>query len=148
MYLEQILRYPVVITKDEDGFLATFPDIPEAITGHDDHKSTLAMALDALLTAFEFYFEDERIVPMPSAVEGCDFVEVPISIWAKILVLNAMVENELSQTELANMMGIRKQEMQRIINLKHATKIDTLAAAMKAMGRAFRLDVATLPPQK
>lgn len=133
------MKYPVLIEKDDDGFMASFPDIPEALTGGDTYQETLELAAGALVTAFEFYFEDQRPVPMPSDAGDMPVIEVPLSVWAKVLVLNGMLENRLTQTELANRMGIRKQEMQRIVNLDHATKIDTLAQAMKAMGKTLSL---------
>ncbi len=49
------------------------------------------MAQDALVTAFDFYFEDRREIPAPSA-EGEAFVEVPASVAAKVLLLNTLVQ--------------------------------------------------------
>ena len=47
-----IYAYPCELTTDEDGGLvATFPDVPEAITGGGDRAEALAMAEDALATA-------------------------------------------------------------------------------------------------
>ena len=47
-----IYAYRCQLTPDEDGGLvATFPDVPEAITGGGDRAEALAMAEDALATA-------------------------------------------------------------------------------------------------
>lgn len=129
------MQYPVIIEKDGDGFLARFPDIPEALSGGGTYDEALAEAQGALVTAFEFYFEDQRPIPLPSSVHDGVLVDVPLSVWAKVLVLNTMLAEHVSQSELARRMGTRKQEVQRIINLEHSTKIDTLASAMRAMGR-------------
>lgn len=131
--------YPVILEPDGDGWMASFPDIPEALTGGETREETLANAHDALLTAFEFYFEDERQVPMPSQIPGAELVEVPLSIWSKVLLLNAMLELRIPQVELARLLGTRKQEVQRLIDLRHATKIDTIARAMAALGKPLRL---------
>lgn len=131
--------YPVILEPDGDGWMAHFPDIPEALTGGETREETLANARDALLTAFEFYFEDERPVPMPSQIPGAELVEVPLSIWSKILLLNTMLERRIPQVELARLLGTRKQEVQRLIDLRHATKIDTIARAMAALGKPLRL---------
>lgn len=82
------MLYPVIIEQDDSTFMARFPDIPEALTCGDTPEEALAEAQDALLTAFEFYFEDERAVPLPSAIVG-DSVAVPASVWAKVLLLNS-----------------------------------------------------------
>lgn len=135
------MLYPVIIEQDDSTFMARFPDIPEALTCGDTPEEALAEAQDALLTAFEFYFEDERAVPLPSAIVG-DSVAVPASVWAKVLLLNELVAQGVSQTELAKRMNTRKQEVQRIINLAHATKIDTLNRALAALGKQLNLSVA------
>ena len=61
--------YPATFEKEGDGYNVTFRDIPEAITCGDDLSDALFMAKDALLTAMDFYFEDHRPVPQPSAAQ-------------------------------------------------------------------------------
>lgn len=127
----------------EGGFVVTFRDIPEAITQGDTEEEALDMASDALLCAMDFYFEDRRSVPTPSAPEaGERAVELPTSVWAKVLVLNQVVESRLSNAELARRMGSRPQEVQRVMDLKHATKIDKLDSVLRAIGKHFEFVVA------
>ena len=111
------------------------------MTGGDTLEEAKALALDALVTAFEFYFEDGRQVPKPSGVEG-EYVEVPPSIESKILLLNALVESGISYAELARRMGTQPQSVQRLINLHHNTKIDTIYLALAAIGKELRMEVA------
>ena len=81
------LRYPVDLTPaEEGGFVVTFPDIPEAITQGDDRHSALEMGLDALITSLDFYFDDKRPVPLPSAIKrGQAYIDIPAPLSAKIL---------------------------------------------------------------
>ncbi|AMH18674.1 type II toxin-antitoxin system HicB family antitoxin [Hafnia paralvei] len=134
------MRYPVNLEPDSGGFFVSFPDIPEALTQGDGREDALSMALDALVTAFEFYFEDNRKVPLPSEVTG-EFVDVPLSVASKVLMLNAFIDSSLTQTELANRMGVKKQEITRLFDLKHATKIDAIQKAMQALGKRLELQV-------
>lgn len=120
--------------------MTRFPDIPEALSGGETKEEALSEALDALVTAFEFYFEDGRPIPMPSRVDSLS-VSVPLSVWGKVLLLNAMLEERVSQSELARRIGTRKQEVQRIINLGHNTKIDTLQQALEALGKRLSLSL-------
>jgi len=135
------MKYPVSIEKDGQTFMARFVDIPEALTCGDTYEEALQEAQDALLTAFEFYFEDQCPVPMPSPLEDRAYVTVPASVWAKVLLLNTMLTERVTQAELAKRIGSRKQEMQRIINLGHNTKIDTLNKALEAMGKHLNISV-------
>src|SRR5665213_3635624 len=59
--------YPARIGPDGGGFRVSFPDIPEALTGAATREEALALTADALTTAMDFYFEDRRPVPAPSA---------------------------------------------------------------------------------
>lgn len=124
----------------EGGYVVTFRDVPEAITQGDSDAEAMAMAEDVLVSAMDFYFEDRRAVPSPSApLDDERLVELPASISAKVLLLNALIAENMSNADLARRMGTRPQEVQRIVNLGHATKIDTIARALAAMGK--RLDV-------
>ncbi len=63
------MKYPVKLEKDGEGWFASFPDIPEALTSGTSIDHALQMAKDALITAMDFYCEDGRAVPLPSAIE-------------------------------------------------------------------------------
>ncbi|ELF4643860.1 helix-turn-helix transcriptional regulator, partial [Salmonella enterica subsp. enterica serovar Mbandaka] len=68
-----------------------------------------------------------------------DFVEVPASVVAKVMLLNAWISSGLTQVELAQRMGIKKQEVTRLFDLKHSTKIDTIQKALAALGRRLEI---------
>lgn len=126
----------------EGGYVVTFRDIPEAITQGDTDEEAMAMAEDALVSAMDFYFDDRRRVPPPSAAEpGERAVALPASVWAKVLLLNELIAAGISNAELARRMGTRPQEVQRIVNLSHATKIDTIAQALAALGKRLEMAV-------
>ncbi|MDH0864110.1 type II toxin-antitoxin system HicB family antitoxin [Mitsuaria sp. GD03876] len=138
-----MLRYPARITPDEDGFLVVFPDIPEAVTGGDTLEDALEMAADALATAMDFYFEDKRPVPEPSRLKrGQVLIDLPPSIGAKVLLLNEMLAQGTRNADLARLMNVRPQEINRLTTLKHPTKIDTIAVALKALGKRLELSLA------
>ena len=137
------MKYPAKLTKDEDGFVITFRDIPEAITQGDTHNEAMEMAEDALLTAMDFYFEDNRQVPLPSKPKKDEvLINLPISAATKVMLLNTLLEKGVTQTELAKLMGIRPQQVTRIVNLEHTTKIDTVERAFRALGRELDIAVA------
>lgn len=139
-----MLRYPAVFTPaEEGGFVVEFPDIPEAITQGDSLEEAREMALDALVTSLDFYFEDNRPVPMPSE-PGPDhqIIELPVSLSAKVLLLNEMLAQHVTQSELARRLHVTPQHVQRIVNLEHTTKIDTIAIALAALGKRLEVRVA------
>lgn len=136
------MRYPVVIKPSDSGFFVSFPDIPEALTQGATFEDALEMGKDALETALEFYFEDQRTVPLPSKPKnGQPFVELSPSLWAKVLLLNEMVKQHVRPADLARKLSIRPQDVTRLMRLKHPTKIDTISSAFNVMGKKLEFVV-------
>jgi antitoxin HicB len=138
-----MLAYPVELTPDGKFLMVTFPDIPEANSQGDSVEDALKMAADALETALEFYFDAGRPVPVPSKPKrGQHAVELRASVAAKVLLLNEMLRQKVRPIELARRIGTTKQEVNRLTDLKHATKIDRIDAALRALGKRLIVDVA------
>ncbi|MFU2126665.1 type II toxin-antitoxin system HicB family antitoxin [Gallibacterium anatis] len=137
------MLYPAIFEREESGlYSVTFRDIPEAITCGDNYDDALVMAKDALVTAMDFYFEDKRSVPLPSeAKEGEVLIELPPSVATKVMLLNEMIKQNISNVELARRIHVKPQEMQRITDLKHSTKIDTLNRAFQALGKRLEISI-------
>ena len=139
-----MLAYPVMFTPDKEagGFVVTFPDIPEAITQGETVEEALAMAAEALETAMDFYFDSKRAVPMPSlAKRRQHVVALPLSVSAKVLLLNEMIQQQVRPAELARRLHTTPQEVNRLTNLRHTTKIDGIAGAMKVLGKTLEIRV-------
>jgi antitoxin HicB len=132
--------YPVNLRKDGKFILVTFPDIPEAITQGDDRSHALEMAKEVLELAMEFYFEDRRPVPEPSkAKRGQEVVELSASLSAKVLLLNEMLRQKVRPAELARRIGTTPQEVNRLTNIRHTSRIDGIAGALKALGKTMEI---------
>jgi len=136
------MLYPAKLAPEDGGYVVTFRDIPEAITQGDTREEAIAMAADALATAMEFYFEDRRQVPPPSELRrGEVAISLPAGFTAKALLLNEMLAQGVTPSELARRMGTSPQVVNRIVDLGHATKIDTIADALRALGARLDLTV-------
>ncbi len=125
------------------GYVIAFPDIPEAITQGETVEDSLQHAQDALESAMEFYFEDRRRVPAPSKPEPRQhIVELPASLTAKILLLNEMLRQNIRPAELARRIRTTPQEINRLTDIRHTTKIDRIDAALWALGKRLVLQAA------
>jgi len=128
---------------EEGGYVVTFRDIPESITQGDTFKEAMKMAREVLVLGIECYFDAHKHVPVPSELQADEcLVELPVSVWAKVLLLNEMIAAKVGPSELARRMHTRPQEANRIIDLGHATKIDTLSRALAALGKRLEISVA------
>ena len=131
------MNYPVRLKAAEEGrYIVTFPDIPEAITQGEDMGDALLHAADALESALDFYFEERRRILLPSAPKrGQRTVELAPSAAAKVLLLNEMLRQKVRPAELARRIGTTPQEVSRLTNLRHSSKIDRVNAAMRDLGK-------------
>jgi antitoxin HicB len=138
------MRYPANFQKEpEGGYTVTFPDFPEAITCGTSVEDARLHAKDVLESAIDWYIEDRRAVPTPSKPKrGQHLVELPASYAAKILLLNEMAVQKVRPAELARRMKVTPQEINRLLNVHHATKIDSIASALKALGKTMEIRAA------
>jgi antitoxin HicB len=135
-----MFSYPVRLTKDGKFTLATFPDIPEAITQGKDEDEALKMAAEALETAMDFYLDERRPIPLPSKPKrGQKVVDLPISVSAKVLLMNEMISQKVRPAELARRLNTTPQEVNRLTDIRHASKIDGIAGAMKVLGKTLEI---------
>ncbi len=139
-----MFNYPVTLTHDEadGGFVVTFADIPEAICQGETVAEAMVVARAALETALDFYFDDKRAVPAPSkAAAGQAVIGLSASLSAKVLLLNEMIYQNIRPAELARRLGTRPQDVNRLTNLRHTTRIDSIATALEAMGKHLEIRV-------
>ncbi|CAI8154125.1 type II toxin-antitoxin system HicB family antitoxin [Pseudidiomarina mangrovi] len=139
------MQFPVIYQQQDDGILISFPDLPEALSSAEHMRDAHEMAYDALISALEFYFEDYKRIPSPTSSTTGNYVELPPALTAKVMLLNTLAESQVSYAELARRLGKKPQEVQRMIDLRHATKIDTVAAALETLGYQLQL---SLTPRK
>lgn len=138
-----MLAYPVELTPDGKFLMVTFPDVPEAASQGDSVEDALEMAADALETALDFYFDAGRPVPAPSKPKrGQAVVELPPSVTAKVLLLNEMLRQKVRPAELARRIGTTPQEVNRLTNIRHTTRIDRVDTALRALGKRLIIRVA------
>lgn len=136
------MQYPATFTPEEGKIVVRFRDIPEAITQGDDEADAMVMAEDVLISAMDFYFDDKRPVPPPTAPKrGERLIALPLSVTSKVLLLNEMLAQGVGPSELVRRMNSLPQYVNRLVDLKHATKIDTIEKAMAALGKRLELQV-------
>jgi antitoxin HicB len=129
-------RYPAKLTPDDnDTVMVTFPDVPEAVTFGDDEADALARAPDALETALAGYIEDRRDVPAPSPARGRPVVDLTLLAALKLEVYMAMRARGWRKADLARAMAVNPRQIDRLLDLHHATPVSQLEAAFLVCGR-------------
>ncbi len=138
-----IYAYPCQLTPDEDGgFVVTFRDVPEAITGGNDHAEVLAMAEDALATALAGYVHEEWEIPAPSGIEeGEVSVAVPSVVAAKLALYSAMKAQRVSKADLAHRLGVSEGAVRKMANPDDRSNMDRVQQALRELGHSLKVEV-------
>jgi antitoxin HicB len=122
--------------------LVTFPDVPEAITFGADTDEALMYAVDALESALSFYVDDRKPLPVPSKPKRGQKTVRPSALeCAKLGVYQAMTEQGIRKSELARRLGWHMPQVDRLFDLKHASRLDQIEAAARALGRQVEVSV-------
>jgi antitoxin HicB len=139
-----MLLYPATIKRDGDSFTLVFPDIPGAHTNGDSREDALAHAPDALHAAISMLMEKNLDIPAPSTArrKGVVLVGLPSVISdAKTGLYMALRASGLRKAELARRMGIHKQQVDRLLDIDHASRIEQLEAAFAALQMRLTVDI-------
>lgn len=135
--------YPVTLTADHDTILVTFVDVPEAITFGRDKKEALLNAVDALETGLSFYVSARKPLPVPSQPTSRQKTVRPSALeCAKLGVYQAMIEQGMKKAELARRLGWHTPQVDRLFDLRHASKLDQIEAAANALGKHVYVQIA------
>ena len=141
-----IYAYPCKLTPGEEGGLvATFPDVPEAITSGENRCQALGMAEDALATALAGYVHEKWEVPVPSApAKGQELVAVPTVVAAKLVLYSAMSTQRITKVKLAGRLGISESAVRNLANPDHRSYISHVQKALRVVGYSLVVDVVSL----
>jgi len=133
-----MVRYLVRLVPDREagGFVVTFPDVPEAITQGSSVEDALDHAGDALETALMIYIAQRRRIPRPSraAKKGCS-VALPALSEAKVGLYEAMRIAHVGKAELARRLNWHVTQVDRLLDLSHASRLDQIEAALSVLNK-------------
>jgi antitoxin HicB len=137
--------YPVTLERDpETGtVLVSFPDIPFCHSAGEDEDEALLNARDALETALAVLVESREPLPAPSAPAGRPTVRPSALDCAKLGVYEAMLEQGVRKADLARRMGWHMPQVDRLLDLRHASRMDQVEAAARALGRQIEVRIAS-----
>ncbi len=129
------MHYAVTLGRDEDGgVVVRFPDVPEAQAAGEYEADALVRARDVLAGAFTAYIKERRPIPRPSDRPGHRLVKLPILIEAKLCLYEAMREARIGRGELARRLHWHRPQVDRLLNLRHASKLEKLEVAAAVLG--------------
>jgi len=132
-----MLSYPISLEDDDASVMATCPDFPELTTFGDDRDEALARAVDALEEAIAARIHSGQDIPSSSA--GEIRVMVPTLTAIKVMLYQGMREQAIGKAELARRLGWHLPQVDRVLDVRHRSRLDRMDAALGAIG--CRLEV-------
>jgi antitoxin HicB len=131
-------QYPVRLKADTNGtLLVTFPDVPEAITFGENQADAMIRAAEALEAALSLYMDARREIPRPkgAATRKTPVVTLPALTEAKLALYDLMRSSGVRKAELARRLSCGKSQVDRLLDLNHASRLDQLEAAFQALNK-------------
>ena len=101
------------------------------------------MAVDALETILGTYIQDGKDLPpvKTKRCRGAQWVKPSAMAQLKLALYEEFRKARISKTELAKRMGILKQQIDRLFDLQHSSRIEQLEAAFHAIGKTIAVSV-------
>jgi antitoxin HicB len=138
-----MFNYPVKLKRDMQGaYLVMCRDLPEMLSEGNTQEQALLKVVDKLVTTIAKYIERRRPVPAASVPEKSEWVIVlPVLVVAKTALWNTMIESGTRKTDLARLLRVHLPQVDRLINVQHSSKIESVEFALSQLGRKLTLQV-------
>lgn len=137
--------YALVLTPDDNGtFLVTCPDLPEVTTFGEDEDDALMRAVDALEEALAARISQRKALPLPTPHPGLPTVALPAQTMLKLALYRTMQESGISKTELARRLSAHGPQVDRLLDLQHKSRMDSLESALHLLGKRVLVNTASL----
>lgn len=136
--------YAIKLSKDSNGtWLVKVPLLPHVHTFGETTDEARTRALDAILTGLEMLVEKKSEIPVPRAAKPKgESVRVPAIVAAKVELHNAMLRQSVGKYRLGKSLGWHSPQVDRLVNIRHASKLDQIEQALDVLGRRLVVSAA------
>jgi antitoxin HicB len=133
--------YPYTIEDDDGTKLLQFVDIGIAHTVGESEEEAIANAIDALESAIIAIMDGKGSVPHPSRAGGRPTVTLPPLSAAKVELYRAMRKLGITKAALARKLSIHPPQVDRLLDLRHASKLEQIEQAFSCLGKEIEIRV-------
>jgi antitoxin HicB len=125
------------------SYTVTIPDVPEVITQGEGLADAKEMAADALELILSSYIEKGKELPATKSRKGRNGHWIVPSALAqmKLTLYVEFRKSRISRVDLARRMGIAKQQVDRLFDLQHSSRVEQLELAFHALGKSMAISV-------
>jgi antitoxin HicB len=142
------MDYPATLEHDDDGrVVVRFPDFPDTRGVGEYEGDAFLRAREALTEAIGNVIRDRLAVPEPSAGLGLPRVAVPLIVEMKLRLYEVMLEGHVTRADLARLLRCHRPQVDRLLDVRHGSKVDQIELAAAALGVRFLVDVRDVRPE-
>jgi antitoxin HicB len=98
-------------------------------------------AQEALEAALEVYLDKKISVPHPSDPKGRPVIVLPVVEAGKVILHNTLIETGKKKADLARMLNLAPTLVDRLLSLRHKSRIEQIETALAAFGKKLVVDV-------
>jgi antitoxin HicB len=137
-----MFNYPAQFKREGGGYVVRVGDLPEVITEGDSIEEATAFAVDAIEGVLVEYMTRKWDIPQASRPKrGMRVIRLPLLTQAKLSLYNALRSAGIRKADLARRMGVSKAQVERMLDLNHASRLEQIEAAFKALHKRLSLDI-------
>jgi antitoxin HicB len=129
-----MLTYRVNLEPDDNGtLLVTCPAFPEVTTFGENEADAIAHAVGAVEEAIAARISERE--PLPQPERGKVLVRLPLQTALKAALYETLRQSNITRAELGRRLGWKREQVDRLFRLDHASRLDQLEAAFHALHR-------------
>jgi antitoxin HicB len=136
-----MLGYRIKLEPDDNGtLLVTCPLLPEVTTFGENEGDATRHAVGAIEEAIAARIADGADVP-EGHQRGPRLVRLPALTVLKVELYRRLRESDITRAALARRLGWKRESVDRLFRLDHASRLEQLEAAFAALGQAVSVSV-------
>ncbi|MGB6537702.1 MAG: type II toxin-antitoxin system HicB family antitoxin [Xanthobacteraceae bacterium] len=136
-----MLGYRVKLEPDDKGMLlVSCPSLPELTTFGDDETDAMRHAVGAIEEALASRMTNGEDVP-EGQQRGPRLVRLPALTVLKVELYRQLREAGITRAELARRLDWKRESVDRLFRLDHASRLEQIEAALAALGRSVSISV-------
>lgn len=139
-----MFNYAVKLEHDPDtkSWIATCRDLPLFNSVGDSVDDALLESVDGAIVALSIEIDARRPIPAASQPEEGEYViHLPVLVVMKAALHNAMVATGTRKSDLARSMGMKGPQIDRLLDVCHSSKVETVELALQQLNRTVQVSV-------
>ncbi|EKL5246241.1 hypothetical protein Q1B84_001517 [Salmonella enterica] len=139
-----MFNYAVKLEHDPDtkSWIATCRDLPLFNSVGDSVDDALLESVDGTIVALSIEIDARRPIPAASQPEEGEYViHLPVLVVMKAALHNAMIATGTRKSDLARSMGMKGPQIDRLLDVCHSSKVETVELALQQLNRTVQISV-------